>query len=145
MYHALLVVSHFAIAAALVLTTRWWPVPWDALLLSLPGIMLAVWAWLVVGPRQLRVHPATTRETQFIQSGPYAVVRHPMYSGTLWFTAAILLSGFVWWRALLWFALLLVLLAKATEEERAMRDRFHDYPHYKQKVGRLFPRLRGSK
>lgn len=142
MYHSLLVVSHFVVAAALVLSTRWWPVPWSALLLSLPGIVLAVWAWATVGPQHLRVHPATTQGTQFIQSGPFALVRHPMYSGTLWFTAAILLSGFVWWRALLWFTLLLVLMAKAAEEERAMQDRFGQYQQYRKKVGRLIPRLR---
>jgi len=141
MFHLLLIVGQFVLSAVIVLSSSWSPVPWSVLLLGLPGALLAVWAWLTMGLPRLRVHPTTTEKTRLITDGPYGLVRHPMYTGLLWFTAALLLSGIVWWRFAVWLSLLIVLNAKAREEETAMLDQFPSYSDYRSKVGRLVPRL----
>ncbi|MGB7324497.1 MAG: isoprenylcysteine carboxylmethyltransferase family protein [Rubripirellula sp.] len=145
MFHALLIAGQFGLAAAIVLSARWWPVPWTALLISMPSIVFAVWAWGAIGLRKVRVQPSTTDQTKLITSGPYSIVRHPMYTGLLWFTAALLASGFAWWRLGVWIALLGVLLLKTREEEAAMSKRFADYAGYRSRVGRLLPTWKFSK
>jgi protein-S-isoprenylcysteine O-methyltransferase Ste14 len=134
-----LVLAQFLLAAALTLSTRWWPIPWFALLLSMPGIALAVWAWGEMGLRKIRVHPSTTDATRLLTRGPYRFVRHPMYAGLLWFTAALVVSDYTWWRLCLWFILLLILRTKAVYEEGEMRSRFVEYADYSRRVGRFLP------
>ena len=139
MFHTILILAQFVFSAVLVLSASWSPL---AVLLATPGISLAVWAWFTMGLRRLRIHPSTTKDTRLIQRGPYAIVRHPMYTGLLWFTAALLLDPIVWWRISIWLALLAVLLVKTREEESAMTQRFAEYADYRIRVGRLFPKVR---
>ena len=141
MFLWLLVIAQFLLAALLVISARWSPVPVFALLTATPGIGLAIWAWIRMGLRKIRVHPSATATTQLITDGPYAIVRHPMYTGLLWFTAALLPDPFRIWRMAAWGALLVVLFVKSIHEERSMEARFGDYPNYQQRVGRLLPGL----
>lgn len=69
------------------------------------------------------------------------MVRHPMYSGLLWFTAAMLTSGFTWYRFAGWIALIFVLRSKANHEEMSMTNRFIRYSEYQQQVGQFIPKL----
>ncbi|TWU51586.1 methyltransferase family protein [Rubripirellula reticaptiva] len=145
MFHSLLIAGQFVLAAALVLSVKWLPIPWGTLLISMPGLIFALWAWGAMGLRRIRIHPSTTDQTRLITAGPYGIVRHPMYTGLLWFTAALLASDFAWWRLSVWVALLGVLLLKTREEEAAMSERFVDYTDYRSRVGRLLPTWRSSK
>jgi protein-S-isoprenylcysteine O-methyltransferase Ste14 len=79
---------------------------------------------------------------QLIQSGPYARVRHPIYSGLL--LALIGTALFVGeWRAA--FGVLLVFLAhgwKARREEALLAGQFGaSYEEYRKPTGSLLPRL----
>lgn len=142
LYHLGLVLSQFILAAVIVLTAEWWPVPWATLLIAAPGIVLAVWAWMTMGLLRLRIHPSVTEKTRLVQSGPYGIVRHPMYSGLLWFTAAIVVADATWWRVGLWSALFAVLVAKASEEEKSLVAFFGQYERYRERVGMLVPKVK---
>lgn len=139
MYHWLLVVAQFVLAGALVLSSRWSPIPVVAILAALPGIGLAIWAWLRIGVRKIRIHPSATDETELITDGPYGIVRHPMYTGLLWFTAALLVEPWSPWRLVGWGMLLAVLYAKSLCEEQSMLTLLPDYESYQTRVGRLLP------
>ena len=146
MFLWLLVFLQFGLSALLVLSSDWWPPQWITLLVAAPGIALAVSAWKRMGMRRVRIHPTTTADTKLITSGPYAIVRHPMYTGLLWFTAVLMLSQFAWWRLISWLALMLVLRIKASHEEQSMSNRFAEYADYQKQVGQLLPYLNfGSK
>ena len=137
--HALLVLAQFLLAAGLVLSARWWPPDALALTLAAPGAAIAVWAWVVMGLTRLRVMPSPREHAALITRGPYRWIRHPMYTGLLWLTAALLLAGFAWWRLGAWLALAAVLEVKAREEERLLAERFPEYRDYCRRTSRFLP------
>jgi protein-S-isoprenylcysteine O-methyltransferase Ste14 len=77
---------------------------------------------------------------ELIRSGPYAVVRHPIYTGMLLalLGTAIAIGR---WRALIGLALIAAaLLRKLAIEERFMRDTFGEaYARYRAEVSALVP------
>jgi protein-S-isoprenylcysteine O-methyltransferase Ste14 len=78
-------------------------------------------------------------EPELVSSGPYHLVRHPIYSG-------ILLAGAGTAVALSWQGLIVVVLAgiyfvySATVEERYLTEQFPDaYPAYRRSTKMLVP------
>lgn len=145
MYLSFLVVCQFILSAVLVLTVDWWPFPISTALLCSPGGLLVAWALYEMGPTKTRIHPMPSESTQLVTTGPYRLVRHPMYSGLLWFTAALLISPPSLWRPLVWLLLLVVLVAKSRAEDLAMRRQFSDYRVYAAQVGGLIPKPFGHR
>jgi protein-S-isoprenylcysteine O-methyltransferase Ste14 len=104
------------------------------------GLIFAAWARVHLGrnwgyPMSLKEQP------ELVTSGPYAFVRHPMYTGILF---AMLGSFFV--EGVLWLILLAVFgvyfVYSATVEDRLMSHQFpNDYPAYKKRTKLLIPFL----
>ena len=141
---ASLVVAQFVLAAALVLTTSWSHVPqsWRlgvAVGLLSIGSLIAVWAWLVMGLLRLRVMPHPAESAQLLRSGPYGLIRHPMYSGLLLASLGCLAWDFHWWRLALWCGLWAVLETKSRIEEVLLLQKFTEYGAYRQVTGRFLP------
>jgi len=87
--------------------------------------------------------PTVKQEHQLRTSGPYAITRHPIYSGLLGMLlgSGLLLGAGRW---ILYCPIYLVLLQfKIHTEERLMLAEFpDDYPRYRQRVQQLVPGLR---
>jgi protein-S-isoprenylcysteine O-methyltransferase Ste14 len=115
--------------------------PWRAgigLVLFALGLGFAIWARIHIG-RNWGTPMTQKDEPELVTSGPYRLVRHPIYSG-------ILLAGVGTAVALSWLWLTAVLLAgiyfiySATVEERYMTEQFPDnYPAYKRSTKMLVP------
>ncbi|SRR5579871_1304428 len=129
---------------------RWRFVPdepwtnWVGIGLTWMGVAIAVWARYCIGVYwSARV---TLKEGhQLIRTGPYAFVRHPIYTGMfLGATGAALVAGE--WRGIV--AVILLLAAhslKALREEALLTREFGDeYTSYRKHTGFLFPRLGGT-
>ncbi|MEF3273591.1 MAG: isoprenylcysteine carboxylmethyltransferase family protein [Chloroflexus sp.] len=110
-----------------------------ALLIS--GIGLGLWALLTMGLHRLSVLPDPLLRTELVNTGPYRLIRHPMYASLLLVTLAWVLAAPVLWRWAVWVLLLLVLIAKLQYEERLLRTRFPSYSEYQQRSWRLVPLL----
>jgi len=114
---------------------------WLGVALSFIGAAIAIWARYTLG--QFWSARVTLKEGhELIRSGPYAFVRHPIYTGML--TACVgttLVEGE--WRGILACLLLLVAHSrKAIREERLLTGEFGErYRAYKRQTGFLFPRL----
>lgn len=83
--------------------------------------------------------PYPKTHATFVQSGPYALVRHPMYAGgiLLAYGWALAVHG---WLTLGYATVLLVFLdVKSAREERWLRDRFPGYAEYQRRVRKLIP------
>jgi protein-S-isoprenylcysteine O-methyltransferase Ste14 len=115
--------------------------PWrDAVGLALValGLGFAVWARVHIG-RNWGTPMTQKAEPELVTSGPYRLVRHPIYSG-------ILLAGIGTGIALSWlwlaaFALTAVYFAYAAKvEERFLVEQFPgDYPAYRRSTRMLVP------
>ncbi len=74
-----------------------------------------------------------------VESGPYRIVRHPIYSGLVFASCGwgLLVHG---WLTILYAALLFVLLdIKSRREERWLLDRFSGYADFRRRVRKLIP------
>ena len=108
------------------------------LLLFALGLGFAIWARAHIG-RNWGTPMSQKDEPELVTSGPYRLVRHPIYSG-------ILVAGIGTAMALSWFWLIGVALAgvyfvySATVEERYLAEQFPDsYPAYKHSSKMLVP------
>jgi protein-S-isoprenylcysteine O-methyltransferase Ste14 len=110
--------------------------------ITLAGLAIALWARLHLG-QYWSDKVVLQIDHQLIRSGPYAYMRHPIYSGVLLGVAgtALLLGE---WRGVLAFALLLTNYAiKAKKEERILSTRFGgQFQDQMRRAGFLLPRLR---
>lgn len=79
---------------------------------------------------------------ELVRSGPYALVRHPIYAGMLMALIGTAIS-IGKWRALLGLALIIAaMLRKLTIEERFMTEQFGEaYVRYRAEVSALIPFL----
>jgi protein-S-isoprenylcysteine O-methyltransferase Ste14 len=83
---------------------------------------------------------AVGAEQKIISSGPYAVVRHPMYIGALIMLAGVPLALGSWWGLLMVIPMVVVIILRLLEEEKFLVKNLAGYPEYRQKVKyRLVP------
>jgi protein-S-isoprenylcysteine O-methyltransferase Ste14 len=110
-----------------------------AVILTVVGLSFAVWARLHLG-KYWSGQITLKVDHRVIQTGPYARVRHPIYSGLILALLGTAISlGTV--RAFLGFAFLLVsFLRKLTLEENWLRSHFGtEYELYQKRVRALIP------
>lgn len=103
--------------------------------------LLALWALAANRPGNFNIRPTPRHGGTLITSGPYRWIRHPMYTSVLLAAAAAAWQSFETADAMVWLALLGVLMAKATIEERALVRRFPDYQDYRVRTTRFVPWL----
>jgi protein-S-isoprenylcysteine O-methyltransferase Ste14 len=117
--------------------TRWWLKGAGALLVF-GGAFLIVLAGRALGSG-LTPFPRPADEGRLVDDGPYAVVRHPVYTGGILFAAGISLALSPW--ALVPTAALAVVWAlKAGVEERFLAARYPEYAVYRGRTRhRLIP------
>jgi protein-S-isoprenylcysteine O-methyltransferase Ste14 len=118
------------------------PVRILGLVILLAATALTIWARLALGA-MWSAAPAVKQEHKLRTSGPYAVTRHPIYTGLLgMMLGSLLLAGGGRW--VVAFPVTLVLLeVKIRVEERLMLAEFpDDYPRYRRRVSQLVPGLR---
>ena len=116
--------------------------PWTwtpGLALLLASTAFTLWARLALGT--MWSSAAVTRETHALRTdGPYAVTRHPIYTGVLGMLAGTaLVNDLGPWVPVFLFGLVL-LEVKIRAEERLLSRVFpRDYERYRQRVPRLLP------
>jgi protein-S-isoprenylcysteine O-methyltransferase Ste14 len=114
-------------------------VAWLGLAVTISGCAFAIWARTTLGSNWSSL--VTVKQNhELILRGPYAVVRHPIYSGFLLaLTGTAIAVGEIRAFIGLGFAFIGFLL-KSAAEEKFMRQEFStDYAQYCQRVKRLIP------
>lgn len=90
------------------------------------------------GASNIRVEP----NQKVISTGPYALVRHPMYDGSIVMIVSIPLALGSWWTLTLLVITIPVLIIRILDEEKVLAKGLPGYTEYEQKVRyRLLPYL----
>jgi protein-S-isoprenylcysteine O-methyltransferase Ste14 len=133
------VIIQFACLAGIAVTGPW--IARHPLLLAVEalGIGLGLWAVAAMRPGNFNIVPDVKAGGRFVRGGPYAWIRHPMYSSLLIASGALVLDDFTWLRAGLWMALLVDLVVKLSYEERLLIRAFPAYAAYQSASSRLIP------
>lgn len=108
------------------------------------GVALGAWALSANRPGNFNIRPTPKVGGQLVRSGPYAAIRHPMYSAILLAALAGVYGVDTPGRMLVgtaFFALLAVLWVKAGLEERWMAAQHPAYAAYQKATSRFIPWL----
>jgi protein-S-isoprenylcysteine O-methyltransferase Ste14 len=129
--------SHLSSQSELWQTTPALGVVTDCMVLA--GAAFSIWARITLG-RNWSAEVTFKQDHELIESGPYALARHPIYTG-LFFMA---LGTAINYGRAIGFAVLFALCAsfwwKARQEERMMSSHFPDaYADYKMRVRAIIP------
>lgn len=113
---------------------------WVGFALGLASLGLWTWAQVALGKEwspQLQLR----EEHLLVTAGPYARIRHPIYTAMIGYGIGLVLVTANWVFAA--FAVLVIagLLARAPKEEQMMIEEFGEqYEAYMQRAGRFFPK-----
>lgn len=114
---------------------------WAGFGLSL--LCVAFWTWTQINlDTQWSAQLQLRREHHLITTGPYARIRHPLYTAMCGWVAALALLTANWIFVVLAVLSIAGTLARVPKEEQMMLEAFGDqYKTYMLRTGRFFPRL----
>jgi len=145
------VLAQGVLLGSFVLLPQWHPAAWDAgpLLITYAREAIALGfagcALVLLGKGLLDLGENLTplpypRETaSLVQTGIYGVVRHCLYSGLIFGTAAYSLWTLSLPHCLTTAVLFIVLDIKSRKEEAWLLERFPEYADYRQRVSKFIP------
>ena len=111
---------------------------WIGAALTAIGIAFAIWARVNLG-RNWSSHPAAKEHHQLVTTGPYAYVRHPIYSGILLAALGTAVTSSIFGVGMFIF-ITIAFAWRMNKEERIMLQLFPEqYPEYRKRTKRLVP------
>lgn len=115
---------------------------WAGILTALSGFFLLQWAQNSLG-KSWSDTPRMMKEQALITSGPYRVIRHPIYTTFILILGSTLFISANWLIGLSWIGMtVLEIISRIRFEESLMLEYFgNQYREYMQRTGRLLPKL----
>jgi len=117
---------------------------WLGTLISFVGLAFWIYSQSVLDinwSAQLRIQ----KEHQLVDTGPYRIIRHPIYSAMFLWTIGLILCTASAVFIVLAALMIVALIARVPKEEKMMIGQFGDkYRKYMLTTGRYFPKLRGQ-
>ncbi len=113
------------------------------LVLYLAGFLLMAWALITLGRNYQLGGSAPRSEDQMVISGPYQLIRHPMYTAALSISLglACLIQSLAF-LAVFCIYLILILLLVPMEEDKLQKAYGEQYARYRKATGKLIPFVR---
>jgi protein-S-isoprenylcysteine O-methyltransferase Ste14 len=102
------------------------------------GIALDAWAFLYLG-RGLTPSPLPNGAGKLVVKGPYAIARHPIYTGVIVLSIGITIRSGSYVVVVATVALIALFAVKARWEEKHLASTFPGYVDYMGDTGRFFP------
>ena len=111
---------------------------WAGALLTVIGIGFAIWARVNIG-RNWSSRPAMKEHHELVTTGPYAYVRHPIYTGILLAALGTAIMSSIFGIGMLIF-ISIFFAFRINKEEKIMLELFPNrYPEYQKHTKRLLP------
>jgi protein-S-isoprenylcysteine O-methyltransferase Ste14 len=111
------------------------------IVLAASAVLLFSGVALLIGASSFSIYPRPISDGQLVESGPYAIVRHPVYSGLILGGFGFALQRASIATLLATFFLAAVLDLKRRREEAWLIDRFPAYAEYRRRTRALLPFL----
>ncbi len=138
-YKNLLVFFQFAGIAIIVLTGNLFAENAILLVIEILGILLAIWALASMKLSNLNVYPSIKKDAKMVKSGPYKIIRHPMYSSIIISVLPLVIDQFSLFRLIVYVVMLLDLIIKLNYEENLLKAHFENYVEYSKSTYRIMP------
>ncbi len=110
-----------------------------AYILIASGILLGAFALFSHRKSHFRFAPEPDTTTTLITSGPYAFIRHPLYTSLILLTFGLFVNYPVISHFLAFALLFIILNIKITYEEKLLLKNFPNYTKYQAVTHKLFP------
>jgi len=109
------------------------------LIIEIAGVLLGMWAILAMKLDNLRIYPDLKDNAKLVVSGPYKMIRHPMYFAIILTIFPLVFDYFSWFRILVGLVILIDLIFKLNYEEKLLLNNFSEYKNYSKTTYRLIP------
>lgn len=107
--------------------------------IQIAGIIVGFWAVYEMSKSRLNITPTPLKGAVLIQSGPYKMVRHPMYLSLILVFVPMLIFNFNLWGGVVFLVFFINLILKMLHEEKLLFSFFKEYKVYSEKSWRLIP------
>lgn len=135
----ILVTIQFSCLILLTIFTNWPALPWWSYVFMACSGFLAFWAMAVMRLGNFNVVPYPVLNGNMITTGPYSVIRHPMYTSIFIFAAALLAGQFDYLKLSVSLMLVAGLVVKMIYEEGQLVLHYPGYKAYMLKTKRVIP------
>ncbi len=108
-------------------------------IIELLGIILAVWAIAVMKKSKINIAPQPRNSAILVREGPYAIIRHPMYTSIVLAITPLIITHWDIYRFIFLMFLYANLIVKLLFEESLLLQYFDDYNDYKKHSWRIIP------
>ena len=109
------------------------------MLMELLGIIVGVWAIVVMQRSKINIAPAPRANAFLVEKGPYKIIRHPMYLAIILSLTPLIVSHYDSARMIILGVLYINLLFKLLFEEGLLKVYFEGYTEYMKRTWRLIP------
>jgi protein-S-isoprenylcysteine O-methyltransferase Ste14 len=137
--HYLLVAIQFIGIFYFIFTGSVFPENIYVLIIEIIATLIGVWAVLAMKMHTLTVMPSVKQGGQLCTSGPYRVIRHPMYTAVLLLLLGLLLNNYSHTGLVVFFIVLVDLIVKMNVEEKILIAHYADYKDYMTGTKRIVP------
>ncbi len=109
------------------------------MIIQIIGFIIAAWAIYEMRKTKINIAPTPRKNAILVTSGPYKLIRHPMYLSLILSLTPIIISYYNQTTIIVFSVFLINLILKMLFEESLLKKHYNSYKNYMKHSWRLFP------